>query len=136
MIPPAEGILHCGGSEIPYRRRGHGPPLLVVTRHPGSPLDPVDEEALAVAGFRVVVPLAPLPTAAPQADRWMLGLLEGLGLERPGLVLDREAAVVLQHFLQRHGERIGAVTILAGGEAAGESIGRLARILESAPRAP
>lgn len=128
MIRPVEAVLHCGGAEIPYRRWGHGPPLVVVGHAPVPSLGVTEEERLSLAGFRVLVPLVPLPGGAAQADRWMLGLLEGLGLERPGLVLDREAAGILNRFLHRHRERIGIVAILAGGDPDG-STGSIVQIL-------
>lgn len=129
MSQPLDAVLHCGGTEIPYRRRGHGPSLLVVRRASEPALDGPGEERLAAAGFRVVAPLVPLPGGPGAADRWMLDLMEGLGLEAPGLILDREAAAILRRFLRRHGERIGVVAILAGEETE-EPGGTIARILK------
>jgi hypothetical protein len=125
--PPVEALIQVGAQKTRYLRGGTGPTLLLL----------LDPSAGAVAGsplfamlarhFRVIAPLSvPTPADPPPAlgahidedatagaDRWLIGLLEGLGLDRPVVVAGHDLARFVLNFRVRHGGRIGTAVVLS-----------------------
>lgn len=121
---PIEACIQAGGVETPYLRAGRGATLLLLLG--------VGPEAWRVEVFevlrrlgRVVRPELVDPVwgaGAAAADgngvdpeRWLRDLLEGLGLDRPLVVLDRDTHTALEGFRTRNGQEVGGWIVLAPG---------------------
>lgn len=127
-----EARVRAGGVDTPYQRMGRGPTLLLLVDE-AEPLDRTGNVVEVLArDFRVIRPRlvpsvwssgrrsrqgAPTGTPTPMAPgitpfQWLRGLIEGLGLERPGLVLGPSVARTLEPFPSRHPDEIGAWVVL------------------------
>lgn len=128
-----EAILHTGAVQTPYRRAGRGPPLLLLVR---GTTDERAEVFLALAReFRVIDPTPPWPgaegprptggrgedsTAAGEEDpppghewgAWLLGVVDGLGLDRPALIVDPGRASLIGTLAQSDPHRFGPVIVI------------------------
>jgi len=101
-----EAVLVTGGDEIPYRRAGHGRPVLLLT--PDARLF-----ELLARRLRVVQPLdVPGDPASTAWHRWLQGLVDGLGLDRPALVVDPLLAGPVRRLATIDPDRFGAVVEL------------------------
>lgn len=130
--------VQAGRVETTYVRAGRGIPVLLV--QPGSPAT-IARSALFVRlarEFRVIAPiLMPervndtrvIEGRVPVRD-WLRGLLEGLGLERPCLVVASSLSGMLRPFLESDGERLAGVAyFLDGWEEAAEEPAELIAFL-------
>lgn len=111
-----EALVQAGGTETPYVRAGCGSVvvLLEAAAAEGSLFD-----ALA-ARFRVVAPRVPEPLGGKagregEAAAWLWEVLDGLGLERCGLVMEAEMGRRLAPDLHDHGGRLSRVVVLDDG---------------------
>jgi hypothetical protein len=83
-------VVQAGHIETGYRRAGLGPTvvLLVTTRTAAA-----DHIFHALAGqFRVIQPAWPGGLATENVAGWLRGVIEGLGLDQPLLVVDEGSA--------------------------------------------
>lgn len=101
-----EAVLMTGGDEIPYRRAGHGRPVVLLTRD-ARLFD------LLARRVRVVQPLeVPGDPEGTVWHRWLQGLVDGLGLDRPALVVDPLLAGPARRLAILDPDRFGAVVEL------------------------
>lgn len=93
----------AGAIETPYRRAGRGPSALLLAH--GTPL----LEGLA-GDLRVFEPLrAPAEPGTPEWVAWLGGLLDGLGLERPAVVVDAACVEPVRQLAAAAPDRLGRV---------------------------
>ncbi|HUQ05227.1 MAG TPA: hypothetical protein VM261_22140 [Kofleriaceae bacterium] len=127
--PPVEAVLQAGDTETLYRRAGDGPPvLLLCTGVLADPLGGRLFERLATRA-RVIAPACPAGSRATDilAD-WLAEVSEGLGLERPSVVIDEGLASALLDGELAASERFASVIVaVAGGSDASERAADLAR---------
>lgn len=98
-----DAVLVSGTFETPYRRAGRGPSVLLLAQGTGL------LEALA-GELRVFEPLrAPAAPGAAEWIAWLHGLLDGLGLERPAVVVDASAAGPVRQLAAAEPDRLGPV---------------------------
>lgn len=127
----AEAAVWVGGEETPYRRGGDGAPVLLLL--PGAGAGEGGLFAVLAAEFRVIAPLR-LPRyggpggpggpvgdgvggAASPWESWLRGLIDGLGLGRPPLVVDAALVAEVERCSRVDPGRIRAV-LPAGPDAA------------------
>jgi pimeloyl-ACP methyl ester carboxylesterase len=104
--PIHEAVLVTGAIETHYRRAGNGRPLLLLL--PCNSADSAGKqlfEGLATR-CRVIAPVQ--PPGVPFSD-WLRDLIDGLGLDRPYLIVDTSIAEVARGFAQVEDERVGGV---------------------------
>jgi hypothetical protein len=91
-VEMVRAVVQVGATETVYIRAGRGMPLSVVL----ASSEP--ERYRLIARFarngRVVAPV--MPAAAMTVEEWLRGVIDGLGLERPAVVLAPELAVLAQ----------------------------------------
>lgn len=112
----AGGMVHAAvqvGDEVTaYVRAGRGRTVLVVGDGRSGDLPAPTLVASLAREFRVVAPAHPVPDNG-RASRWVCGIIEGLGLDRPALVFVGEAEW-LDAFVGAHGDRVGPVVSVSG----------------------
>lgn len=111
-VPWVEAELEVGGTRIRYRRAGTGAPALLLGVDPGAG-DPAFEEL--ARSFRVYLLLGGPPLRRGEAEAWLHGVIEGLGLFEPELYADPALAPVLSRLVTRNRGLVGRVTFLAPG---------------------
>jgi len=116
-----EAEIQVGEETIRYRRAGTGAPVLLLqVRRPGPAGTgediEVDTFAALARGHRVFQPTTPIPRSRDHAERWLRGVVEGLGLVTPDVVADPELAPALARLVRQNGGFVGQVTFLAGTE--------------------
>jgi hypothetical protein len=109
--------VYTEGMEIPYMRAGRGPvAILLPCRAPSCRSTPSQEETplfLKLATIlRVIAPLVAPPAGRHEGERWLRGIIDGLGLDRPAVVVDRGLVPLVVRCLRRDPQRIGAVLVL------------------------
>jgi len=119
-----EAEIQVGDETVRYRRAGTGAPVLLLqVRRPGpsgmGETIEVDTFAALARGHRVFQPTTPIPRSRDHAERWLRGVVEGLGLVTPGVVADPELAPALARLVRQNGGFVGQVTFLAGTERSG-----------------
>lgn len=98
-----DAVLVAGTFETPYRRAGRGPSVLLLAQGTGL------LEALA-GELRIFEPLrVPAEPGAPEWIAWLHGLLDGLGLERPAVVVDAGGAEPVRQLAAAAPDRLGPV---------------------------
>jgi hypothetical protein len=113
-----ESVVHAGAMETRYRRAGQGPQLLLLATG-GEGQREVEWLAGAIPPlvdrFRVFVPEVP----ADAGPAWLRGMIDGLGLDRPGVVADATLGELVARFLETDAERLERVAIVHPDGAAG-----------------
>lgn len=132
-----EGILHTGSVETPYRRAGRGRTLLLLLH---GTTDARAEVFLALSReFRVIDPTPPWaggegprptgdrgegsaatgeedPPPGHQWSAWLLGVVDGLGLDRPALIVDAVRASLIGDLALTDPHRFGPVIVIRPGD--------------------
>jgi hypothetical protein len=102
-----EAVVVAGVMETWYRRAGHGPPVLLLT----------DDRAAfdALAGRCRVLQPNPSPGAVGSAEwvAWLKGLVDGLGLCRPAVVVPEDLMAAVVDVAVGDPDRFGPVTVVA-----------------------
>lgn len=103
--PPrlVEGMLYTGTREIPYLRGGRGPGLVLLSGL-STPARERVIRRLARAHLVVDPGVPPPPELWPE---WLDALIDGLGLDRPDLVVDPGLAEAAVSFILADPERGG-----------------------------
>jgi hypothetical protein len=100
-------VVQVGTVETGYRRAGRGPSVLLLTT--AAP-DTADEVFAALAvHFRVIQPAWPAGLSTADVSRWLRGIIEGLGLERPLLLVDAGSEAGAQQLSATLPSLVGAV---------------------------
>lgn len=98
-----EAVVMTAGRETRYRRAGHGRAVLLL----------VHDDALftdLARDLRVVEPLGPDGGPSdPEWHAWIQGLVDGLGLDRPALVVDPGAGSIVRRLTATDPDRFGPV---------------------------
>jgi hypothetical protein len=120
-----EAVVQVEGEEIRYRRAGRGPAVLLLRRNPhggipsGGRLEGDSLFRELAEGQRVIAPLSAPPGRRGAMERWLRGIIEGLGLQAPDLVAEASLAPLLTRFVGRSGGVVRRVVFLAEEEPAG-----------------
>lgn len=113
--------MQVGSRVTRYVRAGRGRTVLLISeegRHPPS----ADSLLMALAGsFRVIAATAPEEGSAPV---WLRGLLEGLGVERPHLVV-RGRGTWVEEACRELGGEVDRVVLVDLGVPAAHQVARL-----------
>jgi len=111
--------VQAGVWETRYVRTGSGPQLLLLADNREAEWVRALVEALA-ARFRVFVPELPVTAVSaiegPELDiaaAWLRGVIDGLGLDRPDLVVQERLAPLISRFTATETGRVGRVTLVA-----------------------
>lgn len=105
-MPVTSALFQAGPTVTPYRRAGAGEAIVLL--FPGGDAGALGAEVFArlAERFRVIAPDVPegIPVAA-----WLRDLIEGLGLERPGIVADACFADAVRQLAREDPDRVGRV---------------------------
>jgi len=118
-----EAKIQVGEETVEYRRAGTGVPVLLLHAAPPKPGEgggsPEGEAFTALARrHRVFQPMTPIPLNQDDAENWLRGVVEGLGLVTPDVVADPELAPPLARLVGEKGGFVGRVIFLAGNRTA------------------
>jgi hypothetical protein len=115
-----EAEVRVGGKAVRYLRAGHGSPVLLLGDG-GPDAPPGDLFRDLAREHRVFRPLGPIPRGRDEAEDWIRGMVEGLGLRTPHVVAGGELAPRLARLVRRNGGFVGRVVFLpAGGHTDGQ----------------
>jgi len=110
-----EAELRLGEVTVPYRRAGTGAPVLLLQEPGPTPwgsgattFDTLSQR------YRVFQAMTPIPRRRDHAERWLQGVVEGLGLVMPDVVADPALAPILARLVRQNRGLVGQVTFLAG----------------------
>jgi hypothetical protein len=121
-----EAELQIGHRRIRYLRGGEGSVVLLLRAERDGPGDDRwDTFHQLTARHRVVAPVEPPPSRRDEAERWLRGVVEGLGLRTPEVIADAELAPILSRFVRRNGGLVGRVVFLPAGEGGEANAGPL-----------
>jgi pimeloyl-ACP methyl ester carboxylesterase len=117
--PPAiEAVVQTATSETVYRRAGRGPQVLLVAADgDGGPLGRALFRTLAER-FRVVAPCYSIPEGSgtppghAEVGVWLRDVIDGLGLDRPGIVADEMFAGAAVEFARMEPDRVGRLAVI------------------------
>lgn len=103
-------VVQVGDAVTGYVRMGRGRTVVLVRDGGGRapPSDPLVERLSEL--FRVIAPVGPDPDAA-DACGWLRGIIEGLGLDRPDLVVVGGGPWV-DRFLALHRVHVGRAIVV------------------------
>jgi pimeloyl-ACP methyl ester carboxylesterase len=139
--PPAgrrvvEALVQTGHTETLYRRAGRGAPVVLL----GGPLGPMRADLALfyclARRFRVVAPeVGWLPSteagaepdpARPSFCGWLRGVIDGLGLVRPAIVVEDSLGIATLRFALTDPERVDRLVVVcydgANAATAGDSL--------------
>lgn len=103
-----KAIVQTGTIETEYRRVGRGPATLLLTRVAAPARDDLLRR---LSEDRLVI--QPVELAAVGLwEEWLRGVVDGLGLDRPDLVVDADLADLARGFARRDPGRAGDVLII------------------------
>jgi hypothetical protein len=108
-----EAEIRLGGVAVRYLRAGSGSPVVLLLgdsapgEGPGEPFTSLARE------HRVFRPVGRIPGGRDEAERWLRGLVEGLGLREPDVVAEARFAPLLSRLVRRNGGFVGRVVFLA-----------------------
>jgi pimeloyl-ACP methyl ester carboxylesterase len=104
--PCHQAVLVTGATETHYSRTGTGTPLLLL--FPCKPADSLGKQLLEGLATRCRV-IAPVRPAGLPLSSWLRDLIDGLGLDRPYIVVDGSMAGGALGFALVEQERVGGV---------------------------
>jgi hypothetical protein len=107
--------IQVGNHSVPYERSGHGSPVLLLLSDGAAEARPGATFKALARKRRVYRPTAPIPRSRDEAERWIRGLVEGLGLGVPDVVAEAELAPLLARLVRRNGGFVGQVLFLPPG---------------------
>jgi hypothetical protein len=131
-----EAELHIGQERVRYIRAGEGSVVLLLRASRRGPEDDLQDTFHRLAQrHRVVAPVEPPPGRRDEAERWLRGVVEGLGLRFPEVHAEAALAPLLSRFVRRNGGLVGRVVFLPAEVGAGPGAGADAGPLpKGAPR--
>lgn len=112
-----EALVEAGGVETRYCRAGRGTPVLLVARAGVEVRGSRTFAELARHGC-VIAPEPPDPATTgagggpPRIADWLRDVIDGLGLERPSLVVDEPFGLDALEFVVTDGERVRDLVVL------------------------
>jgi hypothetical protein len=118
-----EAEVQLGDASVRYLRAGQGSPVLLLLEDPAGEDRPGETFRALARDHRVFQPLCQVPLGRDEAERWLRGLVEGLGLRAPDLVAPAELAPLLARLVRRNGGFVGRVVFLAPAGEADEAAG-------------
>jgi hypothetical protein len=108
-----EAEIQVGDETVRYRRAGSGAPVLLLhaTMSPneGGGASEVEAFASHARTHRVFQPMTSVPVTPADAEKWLRGVVEGLGLIAPIVVADPELAPVLARLVRENAGIVGQV---------------------------
>lgn len=108
-----EAEVQVGDRTVRYLRAGRGSAVLLLL----GPSEPGNTESAAFSTLardhRVFRPTTGIPGERSEAERWLSGLVEGLGLHAPDVVAAPELAPLLARLVRRNDGLVGQVLFLA-----------------------
>ena len=119
-----DGVLHAGAVETRYRRAGVGPAVLLLGD--GDVAESRYAELFRALATRCRVTASVLPAGIRNGAReapapvsfssWLRGLMDGLGLERASIVVDRGLAVLALAFAAAERDCVERLVLLSSDE--------------------
>lgn len=104
-----EAVVVTGGAETPYRRGGRGSVTVVLLTDRAGLFDAL------LPAVRVVEPLRrPAEPGSPAWQDWLRAVVDGLGLDRPALVVEPALMGAARRLAAVDPDRFGAVVEAAG----------------------
>jgi hypothetical protein len=104
--------IQVGNHTVSYERSGRGSPVLLLLCQALAEVGPGATFQALAGSRRVYCPTVPIPRSRDEAERWIRGLVEGLGLGVPDVVADAELAPLLTRLVRRNGGLVGQVLFL------------------------
>jgi pimeloyl-ACP methyl ester carboxylesterase len=100
-----EALVQIGSVEVPYVRAGRGETTLLLG------IGKLRELAMSSAFQKLAADRRAIGAVAPAGcdTRWLRNLIEGLGLDRPTLVVHRSLAELARGFAAEHPDRVGVI---------------------------
>ena len=86
-----EAVVQAGAAETEYARAGSGRPTVLLLR-PSSSLAAITADPLFISLSRGLRVVAPALTTERELTAWVGDLVDGLGLDRPAVVVDAAVA--------------------------------------------
>ena len=108
-----EAVVQAGADQTPYLRCGRGERVVVVLA--GNAEVRLQLIGRYAAECRVIAPV-PREGAAPEWDTWLCGVIEGLGLECPDVVLAPDLAAIAERLACGCRALLGSVTATRGDD--------------------
>jgi hypothetical protein len=112
-----EAEVRVGEETVQYRRAGTGTPVLLLhaSMSPGETGAGGEADTFASLSrrYRVFQPLTPIPVTPDNAEKWLRGVVEALGLIAPAVVADPELAPVLARLVHDNRGFVGRVVFPA-----------------------
>jgi hypothetical protein len=117
--------IQVGNHSVPYERSGHGSPVLLLLAGGAAEARPGATFQALARTRRVYRPTGPIPRSRDEAERWIRGLVEGLGLGVPDVVAEAEFAPLLARLVRRNDGLVGQVLFLCQATDADAASGTL-----------
>jgi hypothetical protein len=123
--------VYIAGRETGYRHAGRGRPVLILSGD-----DSIHGRLAAALSSvaRVIVPERIEGDDSTSTVSWIRGLLDGLGLERAGLVADKANGLVAITLALADPFRVDRVALLVDGEAVVDGVGMEERLESTGQR--